>query len=534
MNRTARLVATAFIVLSLALVGAAPSRAQAEKVIRVGMWSPPGNVSAINADSSYGYFIVRFVFDTMVNLEPDFSFSPRLADAWEISRDGRTYTFHLNPNATWHDGKPITAADVLFTIETVATPGVQTNRGSALRAIEGLDANGKMTGETISGVRVVDAHTIAITTKSAVDPARFLEQFGTGLYVIPKHLLEGLSPDELARSDVLLNPTVGSGPFRFVRYVTDQYVELERYDAYHRGPAKVDRIFVRIVPAPSVATQLIRGEIDVVAGPGIGEIPLEDWPLVQKAENLRTVTEPALGYQFMAINSAQPYFQDARVRKALALAINRKLMVDQLYQGEAALAVGPFSPITPYANENLDPIPNDPQQARQLLTEAGWDFGRTVELLVPTGNVLRERSASIIQANLQAVGMQVRIQRLDFPSVLSRVFADDFDLTLLGWTDTFDPDHVSSTFQTGGQYNLGNFSDPEADRLIEAAGSQRDPARRKVLYDQLQVLFQEKVPAVFLYYPNMLTAVSKRLVDADPSVFPFENWAAGWDIQEAK
>src|SRR5690606_34172507 len=120
------------------------------------------------------------------------------------------------------------------------------------------------------------------------------------------------------------------------------------------------------------------------------------------------------------------------------------------------------------------------------------------ELLVPTGNVQRERTGTIIQANLQAIGIPVRIQRLDFPSVLARVFADDFDMALLGWTDTFDPDHVSSTFGTGGQYNLANFSDPEVDELIEAAGAERDPAKRKVLYDQLVHLGVGEVGQVVL------------------------------------
>lgn len=521
------------VVSSLALaplVGMAGA-AEAGKVIRVGLWSAPGSLSAINADSSYGYFVVHFIYDSLVEMRPDMSFRPRLARSWEISADGRTYTFRLDPRATWHDGRPITAEDVRFTIETIATPGVQTNRGNAIKSIEGLDANGKKMGATIPGVRVVDAHTIAITTKTAVDPARFLEQFGTGVFVIPKHLLEGLSPEQLARADALLRPTVGSGPFRFVRYVTDQYVELERYDRYYRGPARVDRILIRIAPAPSIAAALINGEIDVVAGPGIGEVPLQDWELVKRAAHLRPVTEPSLGYQFLAINHARPYFQDVRVRRAIAMAVDVDLMVQQLYKGQAVRARGPFSPVTPYENRDLDPIPHDPAAARALLSQAGWERGRTVELLVPTGNTLREQTAAIIQANLQAVGMQVRIQRLDFPTVLSRVFSDDFDLVVLGWTDTFDPDHVSSTFRTGGQYNLSNFSDPEVDALIDAAAAERDPARRKELYDRLQVLFQERVPAVFLYYPNMLAAVNVRLVDADPSIVPFEFRASEWDVR---
>jgi len=192
--------------------------AQEEKVIRVGMWSSPGNMSAINADSSYGYFVVTFVYDTLAEMRPDFSFVGRLAEDWTVSEDGKTFTFNLSPDATWHDGTPLTSEDVLFSIKTVASPGVETNRGSAIRAIEGLDGNGKLPEgeEEISGVEVLGDHQIAITTKTALDPARFLEQFGTNLYIIPQHLLEGVAAEDLARSEVLLSPTVGSGPFKFV------------------------------------------------------------------------------------------------------------------------------------------------------------------------------------------------------------------------------------------------------------------------------------------------------------------------------
>jgi peptide/nickel transport system substrate-binding protein len=510
--------------------------AQEEKVIRVGMWSSPGNMSAINADSSYGYFVVTFVYDTLAEMRPDFSFVGRLAEDWTVSDDGKTFTFNLNPDATWHDGTALTSEDVLFSIKTVASPGVETNRGSAIRAIEGLDGNGKLPEgeEEISGVEVLGDHQIAITTKTALDPARFLEQFGTNLYIIPQHLLEGVAAEDLARSEVLLSPTVGSGPFKFVRYETDQFIELAKNEDYYGEQAKVDKIFIRIVDATSIAAQLVRGEIDVTAGPGIGEIPLQDWNLVQDAENLNTVAEPALGYQFMPINNEQPYFSDVRVRRALLKGINRNLMADQLYQGEARIAIGPFSPVIPYYNEDLDPVAYDPEGARALLEEAGWDFNRTITLLVPTGNQQRELSANIIQANLNEIGLDVQIQQQDFPSVLSKVFSKEFDLTLLGWTDTFDPDHVSSTFKTGGQYNLTNFSDEVVDNLIEEAGAARNPEVRKQLYDELQVKLQEQVPAVFLYYPNMLAAVNKRLVNAEPSIFPFEDRAYEWDIREGE
>lgn len=507
-----------------------------EKVIRVGMWSSPGNMSAINADSSYGYFIVNFIYDSLAELRPDFTFTGKLADSWDISENGLTYTFHLPEDAQWHDGEPLTADDVYFSIKTVAHPEVETNRGSSIRAIEGLDSAGKMeeAQEEISGVEIIDSHTIAVTTKTVLDPARFLEQFGANLYIIPEHLLADVAPEELTRTEVLLDPTVASGPFKFVQYETDQYIELEKNEDYHGEEAKVDRIYIMIVEASSIASQLINEEIDVVAGPGIGEVPLQDWELVQDADNLKPVTEPALGYQFMVINNNNEKFQDANVRKALALGTNRPLIVDQLYRGEAQLAIGPFSPITPYENTDLEPLPYDTEQAKALLAEAGWDSGQTVELLVPTGNRQREQSANIIQANLNEIGVNVKITQQDFPSVLSNVFSGEFDLTLLGWTDTFDPDHVSSTFKTGGQYNLSGFSNERADELIEQAGSEADADVRKELYDELQVLFQEEVPVVFLYYPNMLTAVNEKLINADPAIVPFENRSYEWDIREAE
>jgi len=507
-----------------------------QEVIRVGMWSSPGNMSAINADSSYGYFVVTFLYDTLAEMRPDFSFKGRLADNWTVSEDGKTFTFNLNSEAKWHDGNDLTAEDVLFTIKTVASPGVETNRGSAIRAIVGLDSSGKMAEdqEEIEGVEVLGDHQIAITTKSALDPARFLEQFATNLYIVPKHLLEDVAPEELSRSEVLLNPKVGSGPFKFVSYETDQYIELEKNEEYYGEQAKVDKIFIRIVDASSIAAQLVRGEIDVSAGPGIGEVPLQDWNLVQEADNVRTVTEPALGYQFMPINNSRDYFQDVKVRRAFLKGINRNLLVEQLYQGEAVIANGPISPVVPYHNEDLEPVEYDPEGAQELLEEAGWDFSRDVTLLVPTGNKQRELSANIIQANLSEIGVSVKIQQQDLPSVIGAVMSGEYDMTLLGWTDTFDPDHLSSTFQTGGQYNLTKYSNEKVDNLIDQAGGARDPEVRKELYDELQVILQQEVPAVFLYYPNMLAAVNTRLENADPSIFPFEVRSYEWDIKDGE
>ncbi|HLJ62168.1 MAG TPA: ABC transporter substrate-binding protein [bacterium] len=529
--------AVVLLIVASLVVPLSPVRAagpSSSLVVVAGMWSPPNNFNPINTDSSYGFFGIRFIFDTLVaaRLENNkLVFSPDLAQRWTVSPDRQTFTFTLNPKAMWHDGKPVTADDVVYTVMTISDPKTETNRGADIAQIAGLDVHGKRAPGVAIGIRAVNDRTVEVKTRVPVDPQMFLELFGYNVYILPKHVLADTPPDQLSKSQFFQHPTVGDGPFKFAQYRTDEYIELAANDAYHLGVPKVRRVFIRIIPPASMVAQLQRGDLDVTAGFGIGEVPIEDWDTVKTMPNVHAASFPAPGYQYMLFNFQKSYLQDKRVRQAMAEGINRQLMVSQLLRGEGMIADGPIPPANPYFNKAVKPWPYDVAKAKALLQEAGWDANRTLLLRVPVGNTIRERSADIIKENLAAVGIKTDIQKSDFPTLIAAAKRGDYDLMLIGWAGPTDPD-VSSQYRTAGQYNFSFLSMPDMDKLLDAGAAASDPAKRKQIYDQFQVMFADQLPVLVLYYPNARTAISARMqnVLADPDgVYNFYSfrWGAG-------
>src|SRR3990172_1037998 len=428
-----RTAAVLILVAALLLPTAVFGQQRSSLVVVSGMWSPPNNFSPINTDSSYGYYAVKFMFNTLMDArleDNQLKFAPVLATKWEAGADNKTFTFTIHPRAARHAGKPVTADDVQFTVMTISDPKTETNRGNSIAFIAGLDSKGKR-GTAQLGFRVLGAKQFEIKTDTPTDPLAVFEKFGAGLYILPKHVLGSVPPEQLARHPFFQEPRVGNGAYKFVQYKTDQYVELLVNENYHLGAPNIRRLFVRIIPPTVMMAQLERGDLDVTAGAGIGSILTDDWDRVKTMANLRAVSVPTPGYQFMAFNFQRPYLQDKRIRRAIAHATNRQLMVNQLLKGEGELAEGPIWPSNPYFNRNVKPWPYDVARARALLQEAGWDFNRTLVIRVPTGNIIRERSADIIRENLVAVGMKAETQRSDFPTHLAAMYAANYDIFLV-------------------------------------------------------------------------------------------------------
>jgi peptide/nickel transport system substrate-binding protein len=533
---TMRLRTAVVLVLAVALLLPATVAGQPRSslVVVSGMWSPPNNFSPINTDSAYGYYVVKFMFNTLMDArleDNQLKFAPALASRWEASADNRTFTFTIHPRAAWHDGRPVTAEDVQFTVMTVSDPRTETNRGNQVAFIAGLDARGKRAAGAQIGFRVLGPKQFAITAEKPTDPLAVFEKFGTLLYILPRHVLGDVAPDQLTRHPFFQNPTVGNGPYKFVQYRTDQYVELLVNENYHLGAPSVRRLFVRVIPPTVMLAQLERGDLDVTAGAGIGSILTDDWDRVKGMGHLRAVSVPTPGYQFMAFNFQRPYLQDKRVRRAIAHATNRPLMVSQLLRGEGVLAEGPIWPSNPYFNTNVRPWAYDAARARALLQEAGWDFNRTLVLRVPTGNIIRERSADIIRENLVAVGMRVEIQKSDFPTHLAAMYAANYDLGLVGWSGGVDPD-VTSQFRTGATYTrLIHLSHQQIDQLLDEGLATADTVRRRQIYARFQEVFADELPYVVLYYQKGLTAITKRMSNVQfsvPGFYDFQThaWSA--------
>ena len=484
--------------------------------VNIAMWSPPNGFNPLNADSSYGQFVIDILFNSLTRFNDDVQFAPLLADRWEINEDNTEFTFYLNADAKWHDGTPVTAADVEYTVWAISHPEIVTNRGANISFLKGLEGSKRPEGvETVEGVEVIDDHTIKFTAKNPIDPLALLEQLGNQVWIFPKHVMEDVAPADFDKHEFWLNPTVASGPFKFVRYETDQFIELERNDDYYRGKPHLDKVIVSIVTPATMVAQLEKGEVDLSAAGGIGDIPLDDWERVQALPNVTATSYQDNGYQYALINMAPgSVWGDKRLRQALTYGINRQLIVDSLLKGEGVVSQGPIVPVTYYYNPEVEGLfPYDPDEAKELLAEAGWDPNYEMTIIVPIGNVVRELSADIIQANLAEIGIKVSIEKMDFPTLIQRSKDGEFDLALIGWGGLLDPD-VRSQFQTGGQYNYGTISIPELDELLEEGANTADTEARKAIYDEFQMVFIEEMPIVPLYWPLRLAAINNRVQNA--------------------
>ncbi|TRZ36085.1 oligopeptide-binding protein AppA [Niallia circulans] len=503
-----------------------------DNTMYIGLVNAPVSFNPINSSDIAASWLEKFMFDTFLEMTGPLEFTPKLADSFE-TEDNQTFTIKLNDKAEWSDGTPVTANDVAFTMNLVANPKTETAIGTYLTIIDGLNESGKFPdGVTeIPSLTIVDDKTIQFKTKTPVDPNMVKEQLGSKFMILPEHVLKDVAPEDLQKDPFMQKPTVTNGPFKFVQYAKDQYVEYAKNDNYYLGEVQLDKMFVKIMPAANLVAQLQTGEIQMNAAGGIGKIAVQDFDTVKGFENVTTKTEKTYGYQNMMFNTEK--ITDEKVRQAIAYAIDREKIVDQLLKGEGEIVDGPYTSISPYLDKDLATYTYDPEKAKQMLEEAGWDFDKTIDFVVPIGNKVREQSADIIAQNLEAIGLKLNTTTYDFPTIMSKAKAGEFDLLLMGFTNTIDPD-VTTVYGSNATSNYTNYSNPEVDKLLLAGKQEPDTEKRKEIYNELQAIWSKELPVFTLYSDFDFGAISKDVAVGGPKVFGFHNELYNWAMTGAE
>ncbi|MFZ5814661.1 MAG: ABC transporter substrate-binding protein [Bacillota bacterium] len=506
------------------------------KVLTIGMWSSPDSFHPITNKTSYGSLVLSLIYPSLVAMNDKLAYEGRLAESFTMNKEQTVFTFKLNKNAKWTDGKPITAEDVAYTYQVIAHPDTPTSRRSLIDTIKGLDANGVSATKdfNVSGIKVVDPQTIEFTTKAPVDADAFMEKVAAGIFIMPKHVLEPAVKAYLKgldKAEHVLKPTVFGGPFKLVEFKQDSHVELAPNPDYFLGKPKLDKLFYKIVGQATIAAAVQSGEIDLVSGSGTGEIPITDWEKVSTLPNVTPVTYVAPSYQYLDFNTSTPEFSNPKVRQAFAHAINRKLIVDRLLKGQGEVINTPINSANKYFVKDLQSkLQYDKELAKKMLTEAGWDFSKEITLLTPTGNKVREQSGDIIQANLQEIGVKVKIEKVDFPTRQARSKAGEWQFSLVGFSSTFDPD-FSSQVATGSAFNDRKYSNSKMDEMLAQGKLKVQFAEKQAHYTALQQYFVEELPLLPLYSVNALTVVNKRVIAAKPGPNGLTWNAHLWDVK---
>lgn len=471
-----------------------------------------------------GDVIADQLFERLVIMRFDGSFEPRFASTWEQSEDYRELTITVNENATWSDGTPMTAKDIQFTAELITNPKVSAVRRSYFNIFAGTDEAGVATGDL--GVKAPDEKTVVFTFKNPMDISVFFNIFNRNFYVLPEHIVKDMDLENLSADPFWQMPTVTGGPYKPTNVVAGDHIELEANKNYYLGAPDIEKLVIRVVQASNILSGLISGNIDIIAGGGSGSVPLEDWENAKSQENLECISIPSYGYQYMAVNQTTVPKQ---VRQAISLAINRQVIVDALLQGEGKALMVPFPEPHPYYVEH--PVEFDVEAAKALVEESGFDTSKTLTLTYGTGNVVRERSAALIQQDLQKIGLTVQLEVVDLPTLLTKLREGQTDFGLIGASGSLDPDEVAGVYVTQSTNNFACIEDTSFEELLAKGASETSFETRKPIYDEWQEKALDECYYIYFYSANSLMAYNSRLSNVDVEAFNNLNWCSWeWEI----
>ncbi|WP_127530312.1 ABC transporter substrate-binding protein [Paenibacillus kobensis] len=502
-------------------------KVQAEKKLTIGIVNAPVTLNQINTqDNSASLAPIGLLNDALLDVTESAEFVPKLAESIETT-DKQTYTVKLRPDAKWNDGTPFTTADVAFTLKLALNAKVETS--FKLNFIEGLNDFGKLEeGVTeIKGLRIIDSHTFEIKAKTPIDPLVFKERFGAKVYYLPEHLLKDVNPEQLSTHPYFQKPEVTNGPYRFAAYEQGQYVELTKNEQYYLGAPKIDKIFIKVLPAANLVVQLQTGEVQMNSLP-VGLVPITDYDKVKSFDNVNVTSAAASEPAELFFNVEK--LPDKKVRQAIAYALNRPLIVEQLLKGQAEIIDGGIPSNHPYFNKDIEPYPYDPEKAKQLLKEAGWDTNRKLAFLIPVGNKVREQAADILVQNLESVGFKIDVQKYDFPTLIDKVEKGEHDITIFTRDYYIEPSLYFTTYKSNDPESVIRYNNPVVDELIAQGEQEIDEAKRHEIYDRLQEVLHEDVPTLAVYSEKRLQVVSKDVLEGKPLNLGTFNNVNEWDL----
>ncbi|WP_301173449.1 ABC transporter substrate-binding protein [Brevibacillus nitrificans] len=499
-----------------------------KKVVNIGVTYAPSGINPLAPVGLVSTYVAGLMFPPLVELDSDLQYKPMLADSIETA-DNKTFTVKLNANAKWTDGTPVTADDVIFTLKLMSNPKVASNLAYMFAIVEGLDDSGYLPeGQTdISGVKKVDDHTVEIKTKAPTTLTLFKDYIGRNLLTLPQAALKDIKPEDINKSDFIQKPTVTSGPFKLVSYDRDHFVQMEANKDYFKGAPKLEGLNFKVLQGPAVSAQLQSGEIDMNI-PSVGVIPVGDYEKVKSLEGIATNDGVPLATQFMYINGK--VVTDAKQRQAISYAMNREQIVSKLLKGAGEVVDGYFTSYSPYKDPNVKPVAYDPEKAKALLQESGWDTNKTLTMAVLSGDATLEQASNIIAENLNAVGVKTKIQMLDLATLIDKLVKMDYDLGIL--TVSITP--INPLADVNYYLHEGNpvgYKNEEIEKLLTALATEVDEAKIKEDYSKVQQIVAQDVPMPSIYATKALGAMNKRVVNAQPKDFGMFINVNEWDVK---
>ena len=515
---------------SSAGLGAFAAEDGADKIVNIGVTDSLGGVNPLMMDQTeINKYAADLQFLPLVELDPELNFQPMLADSI-TTEDNQNFIVHIDDAATWSDGTPITAEDVAYTALRMASPLVN-NTAAMYYVFEGVGDDGFVEegAQSVEGIQVIDEKTVQFTTKEPMSLITFQNSYARYLLTLPKHVIEQFAEEELTTAEWFNHPDVVSGPYMVTDFDLNHYVAYTANTNYWKGAPKIDKLNIRIVDGSQLYAGLQSGEIDITQQT-MSEIPPEDYESVEALENVDVVYGSPIINQSVFIQTAN--VTDVRVRQALLYAINREQILSELLNGHGEVVDGFLSSASPYYDETITPITYDPEKAKALLDEAGWDGSQTLRFYVNSGDSTFMNAANVMVAQWAAVGVKVEITTVDLNTLMSVAGGGDFDILAVQYTyPPVDP-YVDINWLLGGEGSWTNYSDDSVSEALAATQATSDVEELKNLYSIVDKKVQEDVPMFSAYIISAQGAVNKRLTGATPSVYGFFNDVQNWDVTQ--
>jgi peptide/nickel transport system substrate-binding protein len=495
-----------------------------------GEYGRPATLDPVTSNEMISLRLTELIFNGLVGINEKQEIVPELAEKWDCSADGRTYTFFLRKDVTWHpkegeEPKPFTAEDVIFTYKIMMHP----------KTITPL----KVRYEFILAAEKLDDYTVKFTLKRPILNA--LAKFS--FKVIPKH--GPSNPLYLTRNDHFVQSPIGTGPYLLKNITAEREIILSANENYFKGRPHVDKLIAKPFADQNIMTQaLMFNAVDMIV-----LVNPRDLPEIQGDKRFILQPYNALSYSFFGYNVRNPLLADKRVRKAFTHAVNRQEMLDSFFNGQGTIISGPFAPGSWAYNLDVQPLPFDPEKAKTLLQEAGFSraadgfmqkdgkrLALSLKVPIEKESEAVKRVVLAFKNYLKNVGADIKVEFKEWQAWKEDVFLEhDFDIVFAIWVFDDSAD-ISSLFHSGeiGSWknNFGGYSNPEVDGLINESKLTLDHEKRRTINRKLHAILGEENPYTFLWTLTNYAAYHKKVRRVAIHPYKFFSYADDWFIEE--
>lgn len=456
-------------------------------ILKVGLQADPTGLDAQTQNLTAIWHVAEQIYQGLTRIRPDLSVEPCLAESWDISEDGLTYTFHLRPGVNFHDGTPLKASDVVFTLERLRAPETAAPGASELASIDTLEAPDDST---------------VVMKLSAPDASLLAALAGGNGYVYSEAFVT-------ANNNDVSQVAMGTGPFRFVEYVPNTRVVLEKNpDYWEEGLPYLDGIEMTIASDDTSRTAaVVTGTVDFIE-----YVPLRDIDSLEQNPDITLAGDSNTNIRFAGLNLAREPFNNPLVREAISLVVDRNAMLGPTVFGHGTPTAVLFPPDY-WAALQVEVPATDIERAKELLAEAGYPDGFQTSITSWAQYSFLSNAAVVLQEQLRQIGIEAELNLVENATLIEQVYTTkEFDIAVTGDSAYVDPNTlVLPAFKTGESGNFVSYSNPEVDALIDAGIAATDQEERAEIYRQIQQILLEDLPWIPFFVANQYEAMRNNV-----------------------